>query len=143
LAEGEATVSDRIKISPEHRDLLYDSILVHLSGIDAIWLAANQKDYETAHRLGQEFCEELHLVMDDLGWGERKSDEPVELTRPPEVVQRIVERVRAGAEAEDAEDEKQRTELREAERRNRLLREVCDEILQRCARPDSNRRPSA
>ncbi|HEU4634892.1 MAG TPA: hypothetical protein VFS41_01845 [Edaphobacter sp.] len=41
-----------IIISPKQRDLLYDQILVRLSGIHAVWLAARNEDFETADRLG-------------------------------------------------------------------------------------------
>lgn len=136
-------MTSKIKISGEQRDLLYESLFVHLSGIDAVWLAASQQDFEKADRLGRDFSEELRLVIDDLGWGECRNDELVELTTPPAVIRRVVERVRTVAEAEDAEQKKDRAELHEAERKTQLLRSTCDEILEECARPDSNRRPSA
>lgn len=59
-----------LTISAEERDLLHNRVLVHLSGIDAVWLAARNRDFEAANRLGGEFCDELQLVMDDLGWGD-------------------------------------------------------------------------
>lgn len=137
-------MTGKIQISGEQRDLLYESLFVHLSGIDAVWLAASQQDFETADRLGRDFSEELRLVIDDLGWGEhRGGDEPVELTTSPAVIRRVVERVRTMADTEDAEQQKDRAELQEAERRTQLLRSTCDEILDECARQEPNPRPSA
>jgi hypothetical protein len=113
-----------IFISPEQRDLLYDRILVHLSGIDAVWLAASKEEFETANRLGHEFCDELQLVLNDLGWGERNGEEPVELSTPPEVVQRVLLHLRdmIGAEPEDIH-------ALLAVEKNAETRAACEELL--------------
>jgi hypothetical protein len=111
-------------ISPEERDLLYNRILVHLSGIDGVWLAARNRDFETADRLGHEFCDELQLVMDDLGWGEHAADEPIELTSAPEVVRRVLVRLR---DAIDAEPNDVHAVL--AVEKNAETRAVCERLL--------------
>lgn len=118
-----------IRVTVEERDLLYDRILVHLSGIDAVWIAADQGDFATADRLGREFCEELHLVIDDLGWGEHHADEPIELTTSPDVVRRVVTRIRQLAEAESAHEELERQAMKEAEAEQERLRRTCERIL--------------
>jgi hypothetical protein len=118
-----------VMISAEDRDLVYHRILIHLSGIDAVWLAARHRDFASADRLGQEFCDELHLVMDDLGWGDNRGDAPIELTSPPEVVRRVFGRLRHVAAAENLGEGKSRELQREAEEENRRVREICDEIL--------------
>jgi hypothetical protein len=118
-----------ITISAAHRDLLYDRILVHLSGIDGVWLAAREKNYEAADRLGREYCDELRLLMDDLGWGERSGADALELTSPPDVVRRVMQRLKEMSEVDDAQEQKERVALREAAEENRQVREACDEVL--------------
>jgi hypothetical protein len=122
-----------ITISAEDRDLIYHRILLHLSGIDAVWLAARHRDFARADRLGREFCDELHLVMDDLGWGETRRDGPVELTSPPEALRRVFKRMRDVAAEEDAQlragEEAQPDAPDEREEENRQVRAVCERVL--------------
>ncbi|HEU4599067.1 MAG TPA: hypothetical protein VFS26_04925, partial [Solirubrobacterales bacterium] len=77
----------------------------------------------------QEFCDDLHLIMNDLGWGVHDNAEPVVLTSPPEVVRRVVKRLRATAATENAEERERRIELGELEDANRQVREACDQVL--------------
>jgi hypothetical protein len=133
-AAGASTVpSDHlahcVTISSRQRDLLYDRIFMHLSGIDGVWLAVAQERFDDAQRLGREFSDELRLIVDDLGWGKRTDDEPFRLTTPPEVVRRVVERIAAMAEAENAVEEEERIAARGAEEENRLVREACKQVL--------------
>ena len=116
-------MAEPITITAAERDLLYHRIMVHLSGIDRVWLAARHKDYEEADRLGRQVCDELHLLLDDLGWGDTRGEEPVELTNPPEVVRRVVEFLREQARAEDADERKDREAMQSAEEENREVRE--------------------
>jgi hypothetical protein len=115
-------------ISAGERDALYDRILIHLSGIDAVYLAVEERNFEAAERLSQEFCDELHLVMDGLGWGERQQRE-VALMSPPDVVRRVISRLRKDAEALEVLDEQKRAELQQREDRNQRVRETCDRVL--------------
>jgi hypothetical protein len=46
-------VSAAIELSAEHRDLLYERILVHLSGIESLYFAVEGHDYAKADRLGR------------------------------------------------------------------------------------------
>lgn len=122
-----------VTISAEDRDLIYHRILLHLSGIDAVWLAARHRDFATADRLGQEFCDELRLVMDDLGWGETRGDAPIELTSSAEVLRRVFERMRDVATEEDEHlrigKQAQPDNPREREAENRRVRAVCERVL--------------
>ncbi|HEX5984176.1 MAG TPA: hypothetical protein VFY69_08220 [Solirubrobacterales bacterium] len=122
-----------ITISAEDRDLIYHRILLHLSGIDAVWLAARHHDFSRANQLSQEFCDELHLVMDDLGWGETRGDEPVNLTSSPEALRRVFERMRDVASEEDehirAGERAEPDAPREREEENRQVRAVCERVL--------------
>lgn len=119
-----------IAITAEQRDALYELILVNLSGIEDVWIAASQEDYDTAARLGRAYSDDLRLILDDLGWGEGEG-EAVELRSDPEVLRRIFTRLldtRAGQrEAEQA----RRAEAREAERQLRLVDEACARVLSR------------
>lgn len=82
-------MSGSITISAEERDLLYDRIVIHLSGIDRVWLAVRDSDFEAADRFSRQVCDELQLILDDLGWGETRGEAPVVLTSPPDVVRRV------------------------------------------------------
>lgn len=134
-------MSDAITISSEDRDLLYHRIMIHLSGIDAVWLAAHHKDFAAADRLGRQFSGELQLILDDLGWGETRGDEPVRLTSPPEVVRRVVEHLRDLASAEEAEDRKNREAVRLDEEESQEVRGVCDRLLGALEAPGARERP--
>ena len=121
-------MSEPIAISAEERDLLYHRIMLHLAGIDRVWLAARHHDYEEADRLGRQVCDELQLVLDDLGWGETRG-EPVVLTTPPQVVRRVAEFLREPVSAE-APDERRGAETRRvAGDEDRQVRELCGRLL--------------
>ena len=81
-----------ISITAQQRDALYEEIVVRLSGIDAVFLAVKQNDYQRAQRLGREFADDLQLLVDDLGWGESPHRHDVDLTTPPEVLRRALGR---------------------------------------------------
>lgn len=85
-------------------------------------------DYEEADRLGRQVCDELQLVLDDLGWGETRG-EPVVLTTSPEVVRRVAEFLRDLASAEVPGGRKGAEALRVAEDEDRQIRELCGWLL--------------
>lgn len=122
-------MNDPITISAEERDLLYHRILIHLSGIDRVWLAARHHDYGEADRLGRQVCDELQLVLEDLGWGETRGQEPVEMTSPPERVRRVAELLRDLANAEETDERRSREAMQNAEAENREVRALCDRLL--------------
>ena len=117
-----------MRISAAERDALYDQIYVRLSGIDGVWLAAQEEDYETADRLGREFSDDLQLVLEDLRWGEG-SGEPLELTAPPDVLRRVFTRMRNRAESQQALEEEERAEGRRREEQTQRLMEACRRVL--------------
>jgi hypothetical protein len=98
----------RIVIASKERDLLCHRILIHLSGIDRVWITADSKNLEEAVRLGRQVCDELQLVLDDLGRDDASEGAPVELSCGPEVVRRVVEFVRDSAVAEGTYERKWR-----------------------------------
>ena len=115
-------------ISAEQRDALYDQILDRLSGIGDIELAIRSEDYDNAERLGREYCDDLRLLLDDLGLGDGNG-EPVELTAPPEVLRRVLSRLRQIAEDHTAGLEPEWAEIAALKERNRLVSEACVAVL--------------
>lgn len=118
-----------ITITAEQRNLLYDHILDHLSGIGDIEIALTQEKYEMARRLGMTFSDELRLMSEDLGWGEEASAAAIELKTPPDVLRRALTRFRDMTQALDASEEGARTELRENAERNHLVIAACQQVL--------------
>lgn len=114
----------RFSISAEQRDLLYERIYRHLAGVDSLWHAVSDGKFEEADRLSLELCDELTLVVKDLGWGERDDDRPIALQTPPEIVRRVLERLCGEAEELD-----QAIDLREVADENRQLITACKELL--------------
>jgi hypothetical protein len=117
-----------LAISAEQRDALYDQILDRLSGIGDIELAIGAERYEEAERIGREYSDDLRLLLDDLGIG--AGGEAVELTSPPEVLRRVLPRLRRIAEGHTAGLQAAFAEAREIERRNRLVAEACTSVLE-------------
>lgn len=115
-------------ITAEQRDALYDQILDRLSGIGDIELAVHAENFDYAERLGREYSDDLRLLLDDLGFGEG-SGEPVELSTPPEVLRRVLPRLRDLAVGHNAGVEQEQREVREIEDRNRLVVEACRAVL--------------
>ena len=122
-------MSGPITISAEERDLLYHRILIHLSGIDRVWGAVENLNFEEADRLSRQFSDELQLILNDLGWGEGRGEGPVELTSSPDVVRRTALLLRDLAKAEDAHERVEREEMKAAEAENRRVRKLCDRLL--------------
>jgi hypothetical protein len=117
-----------LTLSASQRDALYDQILDRLSGIGDIELAINGEDYERAERLGREYSDDLCLLLDDLGLGDG-AGEWVELSSPPEVLKRVLPRLRRLATRHTEGQEAEWIELEALRRRNRLVVEACDILL--------------
>jgi hypothetical protein len=115
-------------ITAAQRDALHDQLLDRLSGIGDIELAIHSEDFDNAERLGREYCDDLRLLLDDLGLGDG-SGEPVELTAPPEVLRRVLPRLRKRAEDHTAGLEPEWIEVGEVKERNRLVSEACEAVL--------------
>jgi hypothetical protein len=117
-----------LTITPEQRDALHDQILDRLSGIGDIELAIQLENYDAAERLGREYSDDLRLLLDDLGVGDG-SGQPVELTVPPEVLRRVLPRLRELAESHTSGLEPEWAEAAEVKERNRLVSEACEAVL--------------
>ena len=118
-----------ITISAAERDLLYDRIMIHLSGIESVWLSAHHRDYDAAEQLGRQYSDQLLIVIDDLGWGETRGDEPVVLASPPDLIRRVINSLREVVEAEDADERKGREAMRKAQEENQEVRAMCEVVL--------------
>jgi len=121
-----------VRITAAERDALYEQIHVRLSGIDAVWLAVEAKDYEEAKQLAREFSDDLRLVLDDLGWGEG-SGEALELVTPRDVLRRVFTRMHGEAKRQRVLEEEERTEGRLREERTQRLMEACERVLRELA----------
>ena len=128
-----------LAITAAQRDALYDQILDRLSGIGDIEVSIQAENYDAAERLGREYSDDLRLLLDDLGFGEG-SGEPVELTSPPEVLRRVLPRLRSLAERHNTSLESEWTEAKELKERNRLVSEACEAVLARLDRPETHGR---
>lgn len=119
-----------LAITAEQRDALYGQLLVHLSGIGDELLAAVGSDYQAAERLGREYNDDLRLILDDLGWGEGRPEE-VALTTPPDVLRRVLDRIREVAILAGKQARLDQAEAEGRKRESEFVRQTCDEILGR------------
>lgn len=115
-------------ITAAQRDALYDQILDRLSGIGDIELAIRLENYDAAERLGREYSDDLRLLLDDLGLGDGDHG-PVELTAPPQVLRRVLPRLRELAQNHTAGLGPEWIEVRAIEERNRLVSAACEAVL--------------
>jgi hypothetical protein len=117
-----------IKISAAHRDAIYEYLLEHLSGIGDLWMVIQGKRYDRAAKLGQEFSDDIRLILDDLGWGEGPG-RSIDLTAPADVLARVFGRLREQAAGDRESHSAEWAEARDLEERTRLVSEVCDTVL--------------
>jgi hypothetical protein len=117
-----------LTVTAAQRDALYDQILDRLSGIGDIEVAIRAEDYDDAQRIGREYSDDLRLLLDDLGIGEGDG-EAVELDTPPQVLRRVLPRLRELALDHSAGLEPQWAEVQELRERNRLVSEACEAVL--------------
>ena len=117
-----------LTISSAQRDALYDQILDRLSGIGDIAVAIQAEHYNDAERIGREYSDDLRLLLDDLGIGEGAGGS-VELSTPPEVLRRVLPRLRDSALDHTAGLEPEWAEVHGLKERNRLVSEACETVL--------------
>lgn len=120
----------KVAISAKQRDALYDQILDRLTGIGDIEIAIQTKQFETAERLSREFSDDLQLLVNDLGFGESRNGEPIELTSAPEVLRRALPRLRDLSAGHAASQESEFAEIRLIRDRSRLICEACADVLE-------------
>jgi hypothetical protein len=115
-------------ITSDQRTVLYEEILVCLTGVGDLLIAIERNEFDRAQRLADEFADYLRLLVDDLGWGEEDAG-MIELKSPPAVLRRSMERLKQRADAEEQEISEQRAVMQEWEKRTALLRLTCDQLL--------------
>jgi hypothetical protein len=115
-------------ITAAQRDALYDQILDRLSGIGDIEMAIQAERYDDAERIGRDYSDDLRLLLDDLGIGDGEG-KPVALVTPPDVLRRVLPRLRERAEKHSASLEPEWDEARNIKERNRLVSEACEAVL--------------
>lgn len=119
-----------IALAGEQRDALYAEIVVLLSGVDDLWRAVAQGDFEQAECLGRLYVDALTFLTTDLGWGADPRG-PAELVTEPDVLRRILTRIGNDAGAALAEDRKRVVDAKSAVERNRAAVKTCQEVLRR------------
>lgn len=117
-----------MRVSAAERNALYDHVFVRLSGIDSLWFAVQNGEWEEADRLAREYVDDLRLVLEDLGWGEG-SGEALELRTPPDVLRRVLTHMQKQAEEQQKAEEEEREEGRLREEQRQRLMQVCRRVL--------------
>lgn len=115
----------RLVVPKEQRDLLLERILRNLARLDDLCFAVRKGESEKAERLGHHLWQELALVTNDLGWGDRRGERCIEVSTSPLIVRGVLERLRAEAEALDAD-----IDLRDPAAENRELIAACNQLLE-------------
>lgn len=119
-----------VVITAAERDALYGRIIVRLNGIDSVYTAIQDEDWEAAQRLGLEFSDLLRLVCEDLGWGESEAGER-ELVTPPDVLGRALETLLGLARVDRGHHEDEVRAARQKSDEARRIEETCERILGR------------
>jgi hypothetical protein len=117
-----------VTITAAQRNALYDQVLNRLSGIGDIVLAIKLENYDLAERLGREYSDDLRLLLDGLGFG-NGDGQAVELTASPEVLRRVLPRIRDWALDLAANQEPEWAEASKMKQRNQLVVETCEAVL--------------
>lgn len=124
-----------VTINGVQREVFYELVLDHLSGLGDLALAVDKGDFATAERLGIEFGEDLRL-MQDLGWDSAPRHE-ADLTMPPEDLAEVLTRLKAdaaGGLSESSADRDATNADNAARRRYRLALDTCEGLLARLDR---------
>jgi hypothetical protein len=116
-----------IALSPVQRDAMYELVRDELMDIGALLRAIERNDLESAYRLGRKFSDDLRLIMDGLGWGER-CGVAVELSIPAAELRSILIRLRDRA-ASLYESERPNEDEMQIWERTGLARDTCTELI--------------
>jgi hypothetical protein len=124
-----------LTLTPSERDILYQSLLVRLTGINDIYTAIEDENWDVAGRLSCEFSDLLRLAQ-DLGWGSESRE--ATLTAPPEVLRGALSRLRERAKTAENEELAEREELAAQGHQNQLLQDICTRHLSGLGRSDED-----
>lgn len=117
-----------ITITGEQRDALYEQLVIRLTGLNDVYIAAEQENFEEAEALSGEFVDCLTLLNSDLGWGDQREG-PIRLSSPPDRLRRVLSSLKQRAEGEDRQEAELRAEVQVRQERNRAMRETCEQLL--------------
>ena len=115
-------------IAAVQRDALYDQILDRLTGIGDIEIAIRAGNLEAADQLAREYVDDLQLLVNDLGVGEG-TGETVELITPPEVLRRVLVRLRELAVGQASSLEVELDEIHQIMARSGHIVDACASVL--------------
>lgn len=119
-----------IQITPHERDALYRDVVDHLSGLGDLLLALDRKDFDRARRLGREFSDDLLFLLNDLDFGDKTdADAPLQLTTEPDVLRRLLGRLRDRALLADQAETPEREDVHRAEAHSTLVRGIYANLL--------------
>jgi hypothetical protein len=119
-----------VKLSPQHRDALFNRVLLDIEAFEDLLAAIGQEDLEQSYKLGRRISDGFRLIVDGrLGWKTRTA-EPTTITLPVVDLRRIVRGMRddAVAEWEGRRPDREETEREWAEITH--TRDACDSILE-------------
>ncbi len=117
-----------VTITSDQRIVLYEEILACLTGVGDIEIAIDRSEFDKAQELAEEYADYLRVLADGLGWGMQKRGS-VDLHTSPDVIQRVMKRLKRRASTEDSEIEAQEALIRIWQKRTALLGDTCDQLL--------------
>jgi len=128
-----------VTISRAQRDVIYELVVTHLTGIGDVWLCVERREFAEARTMGSEFAEDLRL-LEDLGWDETIDHDTVELTVPAEELTRTLARLHRGPSGSLGSYVSRPKDEEELAQRDLAASEALGEILSRLAQPDNARK---
>jgi len=85
-----------VTIDAEQRAALWGDVTLDLTGIDAIYLAIRDREWEKARALRCRFEADMRL-LDDIGWAEHEPGECFAITVPAEELRPVLQRLHDNA----------------------------------------------
>ena len=123
-----------LTITGEERNVLYPEVLLSVSGAGDVYFEANSGNLEKAERRARQALDELHLLVNDLGWTERESGDVVPITLPAGAFRSLIERLLVYAD-EPVGLEGSKEESEAMDKRYRRVKTVCRAVLARLPEP--------
>jgi hypothetical protein len=85
-----------VTIDAEQRAALWEDVTQDLTGIDAIYLAIQDEEWEKARALRCRFEQDMRL-LDDIGWAEHEPGERFDITIPYDELRLTLQRLHHNA----------------------------------------------
>ncbi len=129
-------------VSTTSRDVIYERLMLGLSAIGDIWIAALNERFDEADLLARNYADDLQLVVNDLGWGvrphvhggatgwwNRPETAAITFTTSPPILRRVFQRLADAAASERKSEKPKWDESRELEQSNGRISKICNEVL--------------